>query len=99
MMSAYDIADDVHVAWVPQGMGNNQGPGTGGDSLFDEVWIDVAGLHFDINKNRDQPVLEDRGQGAGKGHRRRDHLIPSFKMAFQVRGHQGSNGKQVGRRA
>ena len=53
VVSPGDIANDIHIARIAQGMRNNQGAGAGRNGRFDKVWIDIVGAYLRINQNGD----------------------------------------------
>lgn len=50
----------AQIEWVAQGVSEHDGLGLRRDGGFDQVCIDVVGVHFNIDEHRDRAELNDR---------------------------------------
>ena len=58
--------DGIDIKRISEGVGDHNRPSFVPESLVKHAHVDVVSREFDINKHRDEPVLNYRVEGGGK---------------------------------
>ena len=89
------IVDRIHVGTLTKQVDGNNSFGCRCDSRFDESWVQVKGIGFDINKNRLGAQTPDGTGGSKEREAGHDDFIP----CLHIEGHQGEQQRVTARTA
>ena len=96
-MAITELADAFQIEWIAKGVRQEDGLGFRGQGFFQQLTPDIVAGKGHIDKDRDCPVLNnrgDRGRETGGGG---DYLIAwQYAGVIQLRSCQGHKGEQVG---